>query len=403
MFRNQNGRQRLNRRGAVIVYVVIAFPAMMALVSLAVDFGKVQLVKTQLRAAADAASRYAAGIISYGSSAATTGAVAAAAENYADGTSVALDSKNDIDFGFWDSTAHTFTVYSGANVANANGIRITCRRTTARGTPVNLMFGKFIGMSTCDVIATSISAWTPGGYGVVGLNSITMSGNSSDSYWSTTGTTSNFGGIASNGNIYLGGASKVSGDARPGPGYTVDNPSKVSGSSSPLLAPLSYPAADPSPYSSMNNSDIWMTLLASSYFNSSTQDFSLGNNKSVSLPGGHYWVRNFTLNAGADLSFTSATTIYVSGSVSMGGHSMLSGSVPGNLKIVSVGGGSVTINLGSNASMYADVYAPQSAVSLGGSGVLYGSLVGLTVSMGGSASIHYDLNSSGFGTVSLVQ
>ena len=49
------------------------------------------------------------------------------------------------------------------------------------------------------------------------------------------------------------------------------------------------------------------------------------------------------------------------------------------------------VSIGSSSDLYATIYAPQSAVTLSGSGDLYGSIVGLSVSMTGSSAIHYDL------------
>src|SRR5439155_696119 len=82
--------------------------------SLATDYGRVQLAKTQILAAADAAGRAAAAAFSGGVSAAQDAAVAAAADNSADGSSVVIDPNNDVEFGSWDSSAATFTALSCA-------------------------------------------------------------------------------------------------------------------------------------------------------------------------------------------------------------------------------------------------------------------------------------------------
>ena len=41
--------------------------------------------------------------------------------------------------------------------------------------------------------------------------------------------------------------------------------------------------------------------------------------------------------------------------------------------------------------LYANIYAPQSDVTLSGSGSIYGSIVGKSITMSGSSSIIYDL------------
>ncbi len=50
-----------------------------------------------------------------------------------------------------------------------------------------------------------------------------------------------------------------------------------------------------------------------------------------------------------------------------------------------------SINLGSGSDLYATIYAPQSALTMSGSGDLYGSVVAKSIDMTGSSAIHYDL------------
>lgn len=146
-----------DRRGATLIYVTVAMTVLMAIGSLAVDLGRVQVVKTELQRAADAASRYAASSLAQGISVARTAAVTAAGENLADGTSVALDSTNDIDFGSWDSTTRTFTVLTGPAQTSSNAVRVSARRVSSRGTAVPLMFARVLGRTSCDAQAVSVA------------------------------------------------------------------------------------------------------------------------------------------------------------------------------------------------------------------------------------------------------
>src|SRR5688500_3985895 len=86
--------------GMTAVWGVIAITGLMAFVSLGVDLGRVQLAKTELRAAADAAARYAARGIADGT--AVSKAQAAAAENKVDMQPLALQS-GDVELGNWDA------------------------------------------------------------------------------------------------------------------------------------------------------------------------------------------------------------------------------------------------------------------------------------------------------------
>src|SRR4051812_44307515 len=102
-------RMRKYRRAITVGYVVVTIPVFVALASFAVDYGRVQMAKSQLRLSVDAAARGGVSCISSGVTAAQNAAVAIASANTCDGTAVAVDSTLDIDFGTWDENAKTFT------------------------------------------------------------------------------------------------------------------------------------------------------------------------------------------------------------------------------------------------------------------------------------------------------
>ena len=53
------GGRPARRRGASMLYVVTVMSVMVGFASLAIDFGRVQLAKSELRTAVDAVARYA--------------------------------------------------------------------------------------------------------------------------------------------------------------------------------------------------------------------------------------------------------------------------------------------------------------------------------------------------------
>src|SRR4051794_25254491 len=147
---NSSVRQLRRRRGLSLIWAMSVLSVLVVMASLAVDYGRVQVAKTQLREAADAAAR--AGASALGSvSSVQDLAEQLAASNTCDGTPVTIDKKNDVDFGDWDPTTRTFTVLNGNNRIYAHAVRVTCSRTTANGNPIPLMFGKILGQSACDV------------------------------------------------------------------------------------------------------------------------------------------------------------------------------------------------------------------------------------------------------------
>lgn len=394
---NVRTRPASRRHGAALIYVTVGLVVFAGFASLAIDVAHVWLVHSQLQQAADAAVRYGLAGLPNGVSQAQSNAVTAAADNTADGTAVTLNPSTDIDFGTWNSSTKTFTVLTGAAQSTANAIRVRANRTAANGNAVACFFGSVIGISSADAHATAVGSVT-GGYGLVGLAGITLGGNSSIGYWSPTGTTNQHGSIASNGNINLGGSTYIQGDARPGPGYSVSTSGSaaVTGSTSPLPAPLSYPNASAGSAATTNNDSA-----AGGYWNSSTNDLSLNGSGNLTLPGGVYYFRNISTQANSFLTFTGPATVYVTGNVGMWGATTTSGNVPKNLNIQVVGNGTVTV--GNNASIYANIYAPQSNVTLSGSGAIYGSVLGWSINMTGTSNIYYDLSLPGGWNITTVQ
>src|SRR5262245_37757094 len=84
--RSMDGRQR--RWGVSLVYFMFMTVALAGFASLAVDWGRVQLAKSQLQHAVDAAARFGAMGLEHDAATARANAVAAGADNSADGVSV---------------------------------------------------------------------------------------------------------------------------------------------------------------------------------------------------------------------------------------------------------------------------------------------------------------------------
>ena len=151
-----NGGKKSGKRGISMVYAVATMGVMFGFGSLCVDWGRVQLAKTQARNAADAASRYAAAALATNPSGVLTAAVSAASQNKVDGTPLVLQN-SDIQIGVWNTSTKTFTQTS----VNPNAVRVVAHRTAARGTAIPLVFAQAIGKKTCDVNVESISMVVP--------------------------------------------------------------------------------------------------------------------------------------------------------------------------------------------------------------------------------------------------
>lgn len=146
-------------RGVTLIYATFALAALAAVSSLAVDWGRVQLVKSEMRAAADAAACAAVLNIENGVNTAIATAKAAAAENVVDGSPLVLTDA-DIEFGEWDADTQSFSVLTGTDRADADAIRIRAVRSNARGNAVPLMFGAIIGRPKQDVQVYAVSSYS---------------------------------------------------------------------------------------------------------------------------------------------------------------------------------------------------------------------------------------------------
>jgi Flp pilus assembly protein TadG len=143
-----------------MLYTMIGMTALTGVVSLAVDYARVQLAKTELQRAADSAVRTAALSMSAGLSDANTKYYAqyVAGLHTVDGSALALTSA-DVEFGSWNTSTKVFTVRASSSGSNA--LRITAQRSAARSNAVPLMWGRLIGKTSCDVTVRAVAMYVP--------------------------------------------------------------------------------------------------------------------------------------------------------------------------------------------------------------------------------------------------
>jgi len=350
--------------------VLILLVALFAICSLAVDYGRVQSAKTELRAAVDAAARYAASGISDGT--ADDKAILQASKNPVNGSALILNAA-DIDAGNWNATTKVFT----ASATPLNAVRVRGSCTAAKGNAVPLAFASIIGKDSCDISASAVATKSQAiDYALVGLDSINMIGSSIvDSYnsdygpYSSAGAKSNAS-IASNGDIGLNGSPQIKGDADYGMGksITIGNAAAVTGTVSELTEPLNSPAIKlPASYTDLGS-------------------YSAGSN-SV-LTAGNYYATSFSVSNKAKLTLSGDVTIYINGPLSLQGNVVISDGKPKRFGLRVISGAAVSV--GGNGSIIADVYAPHSPLTIGGTGDVYGRYIGKSISTSGTGRIHYD-------------
>lgn len=141
-------RVAVERRGAMLVLVAFCLPLCIAMAAFAVDAAWMQLVRTELRSATDAASRAGAKELSLAQSeaAARAKALETARRNLVAGDPLVLRGGN-VEFGTSEQTSDTsrFRFVPGGDRPNA--VRVTGERTS--GSPsgaVNLLFAGVLGV-----------------------------------------------------------------------------------------------------------------------------------------------------------------------------------------------------------------------------------------------------------------
>jgi len=112
--------------------------------------------------------------------------------------------------------------------------------------------------------------------------------------------------------------------------------------------------------------------------------------ESLTLAPGSYVVANLTVGAPAAITVSPVgpVQIWVTGSLNLGGNENLNG-VPENFEILVTSSQPVNVNV--SQGLYGFVYAPTSMVSVESS--VFGGVVGSTVNLNASASVHFDQNS----------
>jgi Flp pilus assembly protein TadG len=151
-------RHRPNRRGAMLILVLLMFIILIVTVVFSVDVASMQLARTQLRIATDAAARAAIEALSRTQSVtqAHDAAVVTAAKNDVFNAPLEL-AEDDIVFGRGTFAADG-TVTFQADQTPTNGVRIRGRRTAdSPSGPVSLFFGRVLSVGRFEPVQTATS------------------------------------------------------------------------------------------------------------------------------------------------------------------------------------------------------------------------------------------------------
>jgi Ca-activated chloride channel homolog len=150
---------RHSRRGGMLPMVAICLPLFIIAAAFAVDVAYMQLTRTELRTATDAAARAGAKTLSMSQNQgqARQAAVAAAAKNKVAGVGLKL-TNDQIQIGVGAQTNDTSRFNFTPGGTQPNAVRVTGRRTASSAAgPVGLLLGRMLGVTTFEPISVATS------------------------------------------------------------------------------------------------------------------------------------------------------------------------------------------------------------------------------------------------------
>jgi hypothetical protein len=404
-FTPSHPRRPVRQRGAIAVLAACMLIILLAMVAFAVDLGYIAYAQTELQRSADAAALAAAAQLP-DETAAIAVAVASCKENQP-GVTPELDPK-DVEFGYWDRDGASWE--SASSGGSPGAVRVTIRRTTAGGNPLNLFFGRLLGRNFADVTASATASKSRGLCGAfIGVESVVSSGNVlTDSFDASAAsydadTAGDHGSLCSDGPVTLNGGDYIRGDVRAGSDDEVTvhgNSAVVTGNIGNRVTPLNLPAVDASDAADDNDNSSLPPLPLAEKANGNgkgkqltpldnQRNFKLDGTTEYTIPPGTYYFNDMDLGGQSILNFSGPTVIYLTGELKRAGGTVVNNNtqIPSNLQIYSTGG---DIDITSDNNFYGVIYAPLSDVEVGGTADYFGAIVGGTLKIQGDAQAHYD-------------
>ncbi len=154
-----NGRRSSRRRASAAALVVVSVPVLLGIAAMTVDVGYVYLVRQELQTSADAGALAAAWTFvdqdgNMAPNVALQQGTALAGVNSAKGVT-------EITFGWIEDPLDPTSPFITVDPAEANAIKVTSRRSSETGNPVDLFFAHVFGFAQTDIAARAVAALTP--------------------------------------------------------------------------------------------------------------------------------------------------------------------------------------------------------------------------------------------------
>ena len=228
-------------------------------------------------------------------------------------------------------------------------------------------------------------------YGLFARNTVTIGNDATtDSYDGSggpyaAGTAGSRGDVGANNNVIISATGALI-DGNASAGGFVSLPGAVTGNVIQGAAPEFFPSVPAcSPYSPGAG-------IIAGVYNPATGDLT-DDGGSITLAGGTYCFGNITVNPGALMIISAATTIFATGNVILGGDGLDNTTLDAMNFEIRVSGNTVELQGGTSA--YGRIYAPDADVRLYGGGGVFGAVVGRTILLDFATPFHFDQNTVG--------
>jgi hypothetical protein len=381
------------RRGNVVVMAALSLTVLVAFAAIGVDLSFIHNLHGEMQRSTDASALAGASGLEAGQTTVLNRAYAYAAANPVHQSPV-TSTEATVTTGNWDGLTRSFVpnAYAGPIVPNA--VRVNAQREN-----IPLFFGPVLNQGATRVEKEAIAVIGGGQcLGIWGLEGIggngdilTDSYNSDEGIYGSAGIYPN-GDLCSCQGIVLHGEVNIHGDTMYAEGYNLTltgNAYDIWGNVGEHRCGTAVPQFDINAAAASNDNDsIGLTDLERNPFRHGPWDLRLGGSDNLTLHPGIYYFTSATVAGEATITITGPTQIYVSGDAAFAGDGFVNvNQDPHDLLIYSTGS---TLTVTGTNGFCGAVIAPTTEVILPGTGEFWGTILGRTVEIGGTATVHVD-------------
>jgi hypothetical protein len=299
---------------------------------------------------------------------------------------------------FWVGSSSGGTNITVLDATGADAGATVHQQLVVRGVPTNMWTRALFGKDSVSLDATvNVDSYDS----TLGTYASQVSGGGNNAHARSNGS------VGSNGNISASSATKIWGNANPGPGHTVSlHEASVTGSTTPATSPVVFPPLSVPSYTAKGalSATSNKTIPAGNW---TYTNVSVSQNKTLTLTGpANIVISNLTMVSNSNISINDAAgpvTLTIIDNVKLDSNSNIIpiSKNPANLRInmlsdnvadpeVVVALDSVSIS--SNTTIYGVIYAPEARIRLDSNFVLYGAIMARDLSFDSNCKFHFDEN-----------